>query len=54
MKYEGKYKQLHVVINSSLYYYYREKETTSSYKCTFGLEGNESTSVTQKANAQSA
>jgi hypothetical protein len=54
MKYEGKHRPLYVIINSFLYYYYRRIETTSSYKCTFGLEGSKSTSVTQKANAKSA
>ena len=32
----------------SIYYYGREIEIISNYKCTFNLEGNESTSVTQK------
>ena len=31
-----------------MHYYYEEIEMTSNYKCTFGLEGDESTSVTQK------
>jgi hypothetical protein len=32
----------------STYYYSEETEMTSNYKCTFSLEGNESTGVTQK------
>jgi hypothetical protein len=28
------------------YYYYEETEMTSNYKCTFSLEGDESTGVT--------
>jgi hypothetical protein len=39
---------LYVIINLSLHYYYKEIVTTSNYKCTFGLEGDENTSVTQK------
>ena len=31
-----------------MHYYYGETEITSNYKCTFSLEGDESTSVTQK------
>jgi hypothetical protein len=31
-----------------LHYYYEETEMTSNYKCTFSLEGDESTGVTQK------
>ena len=31
-----------------MHYYYEEIEMTLNYKCTFGLEGDESTSVTQK------
>jgi hypothetical protein len=31
-----------------MYYYYEETEMTLDYKCTFSLEGNESTSVTLK------
>jgi hypothetical protein len=31
-----------------LHYYYEETEMTSNYKCTFGLEGDKNTSVTQK------
>ena len=30
------------------YYYYEETEMTSNYKCTFSLEGDESTGVMQK------
>jgi hypothetical protein len=48
MKYEGWHKQLCIIINLFLHYYYKEIEVTSNYKCTFGLEGDESTSVTQK------
>jgi hypothetical protein len=29
-----------------LHYYYEETEMTSNYKCTFNLEGDESTGVT--------
>ena len=36
-----------IIINLFLHYYYEETEMTSNYKCTFSLEGNESTSVTQ-------
>ena len=32
----------------SLHYYYEETEMTSNYKCTYSLEGDESTGVTQK------
>ena len=32
----------------TLLYHHREIETISNYKCTFGLEGDENTSVTQK------
>ena len=32
----------------SPYYYCEETEITSNYKCTFSLEGDESTGVTQK------
>ena len=32
----------------SIYYYCREIEIISNYKCTFSLEGNESTGVTQE------
>jgi hypothetical protein len=32
----------------TLLYHHREIETISNYKCTFGLEGDESTNVTQK------
>ena len=32
----------------STYYYCEETEMTSNYKCTFSLEGDESTGVTQK------
>jgi hypothetical protein len=44
-KYEGLYRQLYIIINLFLHYYYEETEMTSDYKCTFGLEGDESTSV---------
>jgi hypothetical protein len=37
----------------STYYYCEETEMTSNYKCTFSLEGDESTGVTQKQNAKS-
>ena len=33
---------------STYHYYYEETEMTSNYKCTFSLEGAESTGVTQK------
>jgi hypothetical protein len=36
------------IINLFLHYYYEETEMTLIYKCTFSLEGDESTSVTQK------
>jgi hypothetical protein len=36
------------IINLFLHYYYEETEMTSNYKCTFSLEGDESTGVTQK------
>jgi hypothetical protein len=39
---------LYVIINLSLHYYYEEIEMTSNYKCTFGLERDENTSMTQK------
>jgi hypothetical protein len=32
----------------SLHYYYEETEMTSNYKCTYSLEEDESTGVTQK------
>jgi hypothetical protein len=48
MKYEGQHKQTYIIINLFLHYYHKEIEKTSNYKCTFGLEGNESTSVMQK------
>jgi hypothetical protein len=36
------------IINLFLYYYYEETKMTLNYKCTFSLEGDESTGVTQK------
>ena len=39
---------MHIIINLSLHYYYTKTEITSNYKCTFSLEGDENTGVTQK------
>jgi hypothetical protein len=43
-----KYKHLNIIINSFLFYYYGKIEMITNYKCTFGLKGGKSTSVTQK------
>ena len=40
--------KLYNIIHLTLLYYHREIETILYYKCTFGLEGDENTSVTQK------
>ena len=39
---------LYNIIHLTLLCHHREIETISNYKCTFGLEGDENTSVTQK------
>jgi hypothetical protein len=48
MRYKELHRQLYTTINLSLHYYYGEIEMTLNYKCTFSLEGDENTSVTQK------
>jgi hypothetical protein len=43
------HRQLYIIIDLFLhYYYYEETGMTSNYKCTFSLEGDENTGVTQK------
>jgi hypothetical protein len=42
------------ILLSTHYYYYEETEITLNYECTFSLEGDENTDVTQKQNVKSA
>jgi hypothetical protein len=48
MKYKRQHEQLYNIIISSSLYYHRKIETILSYKCTFGLTEDKSTSVTHK------